>query len=101
MSNLKDRQRHVVPDLSKPSVAGLVYLLRHKEQWPRGFDWNYALCTCCGMGLADEMWGTGHHSMQVADAIGMNRVAANKIFCCMSSGHVEPCDVADALEALR
>jgi len=29
------------PDLSRPSLKGLSYLLRHKKEWPKNFRWDY------------------------------------------------------------
>src|SRR5258706_15803969 len=43
-------------DLDKPSLTALSYLLRHQEQWPTGFVWNYAWCDKCAMGLARTLW---------------------------------------------
>ena len=36
----------------KPSLEGLAYILRHPELWPQGFEWNFAWCQTCAMGLA-------------------------------------------------
>lgn len=45
-----------IVDLSKPSLEALSWLLRHKEMWPRGFEWKYANCHKCAMGLAATLW---------------------------------------------
>lgn len=45
-----------VPDLSKPSLPALSYLLRHKELWPHDFSWYYGHCERCAMGLACSLW---------------------------------------------
>ncbi len=47
-----------VPDLSRPSLQALSYLLRHRELWPRGFKWDYASRSRCADGLGERMWGT-------------------------------------------
>lgn len=44
-----------VLDLATPSLAGLAWLLRHKEAWPVGFRWNFANCPTCAIGLAYRM----------------------------------------------
>jgi hypothetical protein len=45
------------PDhLSKPSAAGLAYLLRHKELWPENFEFNYSSFGYCACGLAYRYW---------------------------------------------
>jgi len=57
MSTLKDRSAAPrVPDLSHPSGAGLSYLLRHRELWPKGFNWDYGNFKTCAIGLAQEVW---------------------------------------------
>jgi hypothetical protein len=55
--------KHVTPseseallDLSKPSLEALSYLLRHREMWPAGFEWDCTYCDQCAMGLADRLW---------------------------------------------
>jgi hypothetical protein len=44
------------PDLTTSTEAGLVWLLRHPEAWPDGFEWDYSDCEACAMGLAAEVW---------------------------------------------
>lgn len=46
------------PDLSKPSIRGLAWLLRHPERWPVGFEFDYGQCSRCAMGLAAQVWPT-------------------------------------------
>lgn len=44
-------------DLSKPSKAGLIHLLRNPQLWPPGFgEWNFLDCHHCAMGLAHAAW---------------------------------------------
>ena len=47
------------PDLTKPSLAGLSYLLRHKKLWPEGFDWDYCNYETCAIGLCFRTWNMG------------------------------------------
>ena len=42
--------------LDQPSLRGLSYVLRHKELWPKGFEWGYEDCLTCAMGMASRMW---------------------------------------------
>lgn len=35
----------------KPSLQMLSTVLRDRSLWPKDFEWNYAHCTCCAMGL--------------------------------------------------
>lgn len=43
--------------LAKPSLKGLVYLLRHPQLWPEGFRWDWSRSESCAMGLAAKYWG--------------------------------------------
>ena len=61
-----------IVDLSKPSLEALSWLLRHKEMWPRGFEWNYSSCDTCAMGLAYELW--------TENCVGANTYWMKKIF---------------------
>lgn len=45
------------PDLSKPSLEALSWLLRHKEHWPVGFQWKWLEIDNCASGLSDHVWG--------------------------------------------
>lgn len=49
------------PDLRKPSLAGLAYLLRHRELWPQGFEWKYVSYDRCAIGLAKQYWRLPDH----------------------------------------
>ncbi len=97
------------PDLSKPTLEGLSWLLRHKEAWPPTFGrWNYRGCTTCAMGLAMAVWRDGRwYSMiepapaQTARMLDVPRVAADRLFTDMSvpSSLVTPEMVADRIDA--
>lgn len=67
------------PDLRKPSLAGLSYLLRHRELWPAGFSWNFSGCHSCAMGLAHRTWANSlwrrfTTGLRYPDAPSMQRV---------------------------
>lgn len=49
-------ERNFAPDLSKPSLTGLSYLLRHRELWPEGFNFYFMRCEDCAIGLAHRVW---------------------------------------------
>lgn len=45
------------PDLSKPSLEGLAWLLRHPEEWPDHYEWDFSVSGIfngyhCGCALA-------------------------------------------------
>lgn len=42
--------------LDQPSLRALSHILRHKELWPKGFEWNFSKCSTCAMGLANKLW---------------------------------------------
>jgi hypothetical protein len=76
----------VAPDLTKPSLEGLSWLLRH--EMPAKFSWDYRILvgfdrqTCgttgCALGLAEFTWGRS--SVEVAYPFGMPEEDADRIF---------------------
>lgn len=42
---------------AEPSFTELARILRHKEEWPEGFEWDYRYGRSCAIGLADRLWG--------------------------------------------
>jgi hypothetical protein len=96
------------PDLSKPSPAALAYILRHKELWPPGFEFDYSDCCYCAMGLADQLWqipcGSGDYSVcrGTAVALGISHESAIHIFTLRQKrpGNFTPEAIAADLEAL-
>lgn len=66
-----------------PDLRDLIYVLRHKETWPPGFEWDYRACTTCAMGLAHRIWPdkvTRSTSVAMSEAFGMNLDDAQDIF---------------------
>lgn len=45
------------PALDVPTLEGLSYMLRHKEMWPEGLEWNFSCRGGCAIGLGDRVWG--------------------------------------------
>jgi hypothetical protein len=39
-------------DSKHGDLRGLSYLLRNRNMWPEGFEWDYSVCAKCAMGLA-------------------------------------------------
>lgn len=64
-TNWSQTETETKPDLSKPSLEGLSWLLRHKEEWPRLWNWDFNYVSrethCgtagCAIGLAWHQWG--------------------------------------------
>ena len=72
-------------DLSKPSLEALAFMLRHREMWPGGFEWNYNECSTCAVGMARRLWESSIPtryciSEDVAKAFGMRECDASLIF---------------------
>lgn len=90
-------------DLSKPSIEGLIYALRHPEVWPKGFEFDFRFCSKCAMGLAHAMWPQEisyplDHC--VAKALGLDRHVAFDIFVIGWMGSPKTrIEIADALES--
>jgi hypothetical protein len=88
-----------IPDLTKPSVRALSYVLRHREHWPADFQWNYGCHAHCAIGLAAQVWvgKTWFTAGEAAGRLKMSHVAARLIFLRMS-GDTTPEDVANELD---
>ena len=75
-------QQHTILDLTRPSLEGLAYILRHKELWPKNFEWEFYRCDRCAMGLAYRLWrGIKSPEFQImADRFYMEKMDAYRIF---------------------
>lgn len=101
-------QIEVRPDLSEPSLAGLSWMLRHKEAWPEGFVWDYRNCASCAIGLSDKLWdflARGSALYQMANVFRMGYLDTGAIFFDLAErlkvkrSAITPEDVADAIDA--
>ncbi len=85
------------PDLSAPTLEGLAWLLRHKEEWPEGFVWGFGSCSTCAMGVADKTWGS------FWDTPGSIQIAATGAFAVgtygLPSSRVTPEMVANRIDS--
>lgn len=95
-----------VVDLSKPSVLGLAYLLRHRELWPTDFVFDFADCPTCAMGLAVKFWRLdvsrpeSSYSGRVCAALRIPRHVAFNIFVLrMEQDGNAPEDIARDLDS--
>lgn len=85
------------PDFTLPNLS---YLLRHREEWPAGFKWDFSQLQTCACGLAAEYWGLGHGLRVVSlleTKFHMSLLSTGTIF---GSGwdSKTPEDVADQLD---
>lgn len=89
------------PDLTKPSRAGLAWILRHREEWPIGFKWDYHDLEGCALAFMRSHWGV-ENSENSAEVLGLTNGQRHKIFfATWKIGEtIQPEDVAAALEAL-
>jgi hypothetical protein len=85
------------PDLSVPSLAGLAWVLRHKEAWPPGHIWSFARGATCAVGIGHRRW-----EVNVIDAdIGLSRRHREYMFCYGAYAPVADCDVTPEMVADR
>ena len=90
-----------IPDLTQPSKAALIHLLRHKETWPQGFDFLFALSCRCAMGLAVAVWPEQvrhYNTDDVSAAIGIHPSTGQRIFALGRGGDSTAEDIAELLE---
>lgn len=95
------------PDLTKPSLQGLAWLLRHKEAWPEGFVWCFQDCQTCAMGLLwrsmGEMpdWDNSRAQIRVAAFFALDSDTAYDIFQAMADTADDYIDVTPEMVADR
>lgn len=102
MSMMKKIETEPALDLSKPSIPGLVFLLRHPQIWPEGFKFDFGHYTTCAVGLAHRYWAEeldwpdssriGHSVLQ--ERLGIGSWTAFVAFL----WKVNPTAIADYLE---
>jgi hypothetical protein len=89
-----------------PTLQNLAVVLRHREMWPRDFEWSYATCRSCAMGLA---WRLGmissHDTDTAAQEFDIPRNVARRIFIYLNNSFglamsdITPERVADEIDA--
>lgn len=75
------------PDLSKPTLEAMAYILRHREEWPKGHKWAYTTTldkTKCGtigcaMGIAWATWPSAY-AQYPRDIFRISKNAQEHIF---------------------
>jgi hypothetical protein len=86
-------------DLSKPSLRGLITMLRDKALWPVFFEWYFGNACKCAMGLASQKWGIAPWPGIVSESIGVPKDVCWAIFVEGKFGE-SPGEIADVLEKL-
>jgi len=91
----------------KPELNNLSHILRNKNLWPEGFEWDYSHCHTCAMGLAHKLWKEQIEyplTNVMAKVFDMSSEAAGDIFTGMGKTledeqNITPEQVADAIDA--
>lgn len=72
---------HRLPvDLTVPSLEALSYVLRHREHWPKGFEWDFRSCKTCAIGLAADIWQLVPDHYEVAPVFDIRIGDAEHLF---------------------
>lgn len=105
---IKDNEAFL-KETNKPSLERLSYILRHKELWPEGFEWDFSSCRQCAMGMARDLWWRGENTgvVEIADKFDlpfsvskmMFLAPAKKWYGRSSMRAVTPKMVADRIDA--
>lgn len=92
-------------ELDKPSLKALSHILRHRELWPTGFEWNFSHCPTCAIGMARELWFSDRALWEAEDEFhvrcGYSDLAHTEMFVVGAFGpvSVSPEMVADRIDA--
>ncbi len=85
--NSKTLPKETIPDLTRPSLRGLSWLLRHREAWPRHHHvWDYSRGRTCATGLARYQWPDAvsatcfNPANDIAAALGLSLTEAWPLF---------------------
>lgn len=102
-------------DMTKPTLEGLSFALRHPETWPESYrkpGWHFNVCGRCAMGLAETMWPKAYDVDRRFPGEIMWFARTSKVFSipCNDAVHlfdnegrmhdkVQPADIADRIDA--
>ena len=91
------------------TLESLSFILRNRQFWPRGFEWNYMRCGSCALGLARDLWWShrpnGDNVYAVASELSADEESMNPIFTGLAIKlnkqmiQITPEHVADAIDA--
>jgi hypothetical protein len=85
--------------LSKPSLATLSFILRNKELWPEGFEWDYTSCLSCAMGLAIRLGWVANEPLNICKKAAESIFIYARLFYGISMHEVTPIHVADLIDS--
>lgn len=88
--------------------SALISALRHPETWPAGFEWEFAKCQKCAIGLFKQLFdrklALDHGVDAMNEPLGLMAEQSAILFCTSAYGHPDnttPAMVADRLETLH
>ncbi len=89
-----------------PTLSDLAYILRHKELWPRDFEWHWSNCHTCAMGLFFRFYGIEGepNAPSAAKVFGISLTEALDLFMSThwfrphGGDSIKPEDVANGIE---
>ena len=88
------------PDLSKPTLEGLSWLLRHKEAWPPTHVWDFHQEASCAIGIARGHWGyDAIRRIPGCTVLAMVRLFSQLQYLPVQDKDVTPEMVADRIDA--
>jgi hypothetical protein len=64
----------------EPSLKNLAIILRNKQMWPQGFEWDYTRHDTCAIGLARQIWGTPDSSFFLSETFNVSEKVTERFF---------------------
>lgn len=64
----------------EPSLKNLAIILRNKQMWPQGFEWDYTRHSQCAIGLANQIWGTPYSTPLFSETFNVPYKFVDRIF---------------------
>lgn len=93
-------------ETDKPTLERLAHVLRHRELWPKHFEWKFKDCEHCAMGLARRIFPNhvaSSDSPTMSETFGIPALDAQNIFMMPNAGYcfmsVTPEVIADRIDA--
>jgi hypothetical protein len=93
-------------ETDKPTLERLAHVLRHRELWPKYFEWKFSDCDHCAMGLARQMFPDHVASTDcptMSESFDIPMRDAQNIFMMPNAGYcfmsVTPEVIADRIDA--
>ena len=92
--------------LHQHAARELSFILRNRELWPKGFEWDYTRCETCAVGLAFRLgMATENNTSAMKVPFNMSVEETYKIFIeaaahfLVAASDITPEHIADLLDA--